>query len=464
MATETAAIVLCAGKGTRMYSKTSKLLHPLCGQPICYYPLDAITKAIKGPVVAVIGHQADEVKAAIESRYGDRVQFAVQPNQLGTGNAVAIGLEALGNQPSSVIVMCGDTPLLQTDTLEHLIQWQRRQQLSVAMLTTKTPNPTGYGRIIRNQDGDIAGIIEEKDATYQQRRIQEINPGVYAFDAAFLKEALPLLTPQNSKHEYYLTDVVQMATRKQGTVAGVEVTYNETIGINDRQGLAIASKILYAQTAEKAMLAGVTCEDPHTTYIDSSVQLGEDVLLGQGVILKGNTKIADNVVIGPYSVITDCQIATGTHIQAHSVCEGAIIGKEAQIGPFARLRPETKLDAKVRIGNFVEVKKSHFKEGSKANHLAYIGDASVGHASNVGAGTITCNYDGFHKHTTVIEDEVFIGSNSTLVAPVCIEKKAYVAAGSVVTEQVPQDALALGRARQINKPGYAKKIRDKLKS
>ncbi len=459
----TAAIVLCAGMGTRMKSKRSKLLHLVCGRPLCFWALDAVTHAIDGPVVAVIGYQADDVKAAIVSRYGDRVQFAVQPEQRGTGDAVRVGIAMLPKTITSIVVMCGDTPLLSQHTISQLLQRQRKQQVSLALLTTKASTPTGYGRILRNMEGDVVGIVEEKDATYQQRALNEINPGVYTFDADFLRESLPLLQPNNAKHEYYLTDVVAMATKHPGTVATIEVPFEETVGVNDRCDLSATQNVLRKRMVENAMRQGVTCEDPASTYIEAEVKLGQDIVLGAGVMLFGNTEIADDVQIDAYTTVRDCVVASGAHILSHSVCEGARIGTNTQVGPFARLRPDAVLDSDVKIGNFVEVKKSHFKKGAKANHLAYIGDAQIGAHSNVGAGTITCNYDGFGKHPTILGEGVFVGSNSTLVAPVTIENNAYVGAGSVVTKNVPADALAIGRARQENKEGYASKIREMLK-
>jgi bifunctional UDP-N-acetylglucosamine pyrophosphorylase/glucosamine-1-phosphate N-acetyltransferase len=321
-------------------------------------------------------------------------------------------------------------------------------------------HPTGYGRILRNENGDINGVVEENDASPTQKQINEVNPGIYAFDAEFLHDALSGLKSHNAKNEYYLTDVIAMAG---SSVVGMHVPASETLGINDREQLAEAEQILRRRILSKWMKAGVTCMDPASTYIDNDVQVGQDVLLGPGVMLLGKTKVGNNVSIGAGSILTHTTVDDHARIHPYSVCDEAHIGTKAEVGPFARLRPLARLDESTKIGNFVEVKKSHFKKGSKANHLAYVGDTDVGENCNIGAGTITCNYNGFGKHKTTLEDGVFIGSNCTLVAPLVVGEQAYVAAGSTVTKDVPSNALAISRGRQENKEGYAARIRARLK-
>ena len=449
-----ASIVLYAGKSTRFKSDTSKILHPLCGKAMFAWPLDEVL-SLGGDVIAVIGHQAEQVQSEISSHYDDKVSFAMQTEQKGTGHAVMVAIQKLANFKGTILVLCGDTPLLTGATLQKLIKLQQSAQCDVAMLTTTLENPTGYGRIVRKSDETIEQIIEENEANDWQKLIQEINPGIYAFDADFLRNALSQLKSSTHKGEYYITDVVNSAI-------SIKISADEAIGINDRAQLADAEKILRKRINARWMRDGVTCVNPKETYIDDAVQLSSDITLEPGVRLLGTTIISNHVRIGAGSILNNTKVAEHAVIHPYSICDDAVIGAHAQIGPFARLRPKTRLDEYVKIGNFVEVKKSHFHTGAKANHLAYIGDAEIGEKSNIGAGTITCNYDGHNKHKTTIDDGVFIGSNSTLVAPLHIESQAYVAAGSTINRDVPSDALAIARGRQENKEGYAKKIRSRF--
>lgn len=458
----TAAIVLCAGKGTRMKSERAKVLHPLCGQAMCLWVLEEVVALIDGPIVAVVGHQAAEVQAEITKKFGGRITFAKQEQQKGTGDAARAGLEALEGFNGDVFVLYGDTPLLSRETLKLLQNNKNEHQAIGAFLTTFMENPFGYGRVYRNKKGEVKSIVEERDADKKQKEIKEVNAGVYLFDAQFLRKSVKKLKPKNAQHELYLTDLAKMAADEH-LVETLGVSEVEVMGINDRAQLAEAEKVLRRRLVNKWMVFGVTCIDPDSTYIDAQVTIGIDTLIEPGVVLQGKTDIGTNVHLGVGVVAKNTTICDGAQIHAYSVCENAIVGKGVSVGPFARLRPGTQLDEKVKIGNFVEVKNSHFKKGSKANHLAYVGDAEVGQESNIGAGTITCNYDGVNKHKTKLGNHVFIGSNSTLVAPLVVEKDSYVAAGSVVTKDVPADTLAIGRSHQENKEGYANLLRARQK-
>ena len=428
-----AAMVLCAGQGTRMKSTRSKMLYELAGKPLCLWSLNLAQELQAKPVLAILGYQREEV-AEILPKLSTSV---FQEKQLGTGHAVQVAFEKLGDFKGRVLVLYGDTPLLKLETLQSLISLSRDSD--IAMLTAKVRNPFGYGRIIRDHAGEIKHIIEERDASDKQKEISEINPGIYVFDSGFLAQNLYKLQANNQKGEYYLTDLIAMT---QKPIAFLEVPEESILGVNDLEQLAQAERILRRRINAHWMREGVQMLDHHTTSIDVQVKLDKEVILEEGVILRGACKIASGVRIGAYSVLENAQVGTG-----------------CQVGPFARLRSETILDSNCKIGNFVEVKKSHFKKGSKANHLAYIGDAKIGEACNIGAGTITCNYDGVRKHKTQIGDQVFVGSNSTLIAPVHLAEGSYIAAGSVINQDVPKDALGIGRGRQVNKEGLAKKYR-----
>ncbi|MBI1946129.1 MAG: bifunctional UDP-N-acetylglucosamine diphosphorylase/glucosamine-1-phosphate N-acetyltransferase GlmU [Deltaproteobacteria bacterium] len=456
-----AALVLAAGKGTRMKSALPKVLHPACGKPLVAWPVEAALAAGADPVVVVVGHGADAVRPLLAQRFPASVRTAVQQQQLGTGHAARVGLEALGEWSGSVLIVYGDCPLLTAESLTSLLELRARTAAPLALWTTRLDEPRGYGRVLRGDDGLPERIVEERDATAEQRRVTETNPGVYAADAAWLRSALARLEPKNAQAELYLTDLVALARADGRSVPALEVGALETMGVNDRAQLGEAAAALQARVVRRAQLDGVTFLSPATVAVDAQVRFGIDVTVGAHAVLTGATALESEVHIGAGCVLHDTTVATGTVVHPYSVCDGARIGKGCVVGPFARLRPGAVLEEGAHVGNFVEMKKARLGRGSKANHLAYLGDADIGAKANIGAGTITCNYDGIGKHRTVIGDEVFVGSNATLVAPVAIARGAYVAAGSTITADVPEDALAIGRGRQQNKAGYAAGIRAK---
>lgn len=451
---KTASIILCAGIGTRMKSAKSKLLHELLGKPLCYWPIkNALALSSVKPIV-VLSHQAKEVEEALRFYFHDNLVFAYQESPNGTGGAVKAAMTVLDPSVSNVVVLYGDTPLLKKESLENLIMRQRGTNAAVAMLSSMAPNPTGYGRIVRALDQEICAIVEEQNASPREKSIAEVNAGTYVFAADFLRETIDKITNNNVKKEYYITDLVDLYIRggaKQGPVASLPVAYEEMHGVNDRCQLAYAENILRHRLLKEWMLEGVTIIDPQSTIIEESVRLAKDVVIYPGVHLRGKTHVGESCIIENGCVIKDTVIEKNAHIYPYSCCDHAYIGESAEVGPFARLRPEARLENNVKVGNFVEVKRARLKKGVKAGHLAYIGDAEIGENSNIGAGTITCNYDGKNKHRTVIGESCFIGSNSTLIAPLAIGDYAYVAGGSTITDEVPKASLAIGRSRQVNK-------------
>lgn len=430
-----------------MKSALPKVLHPILSRPMVEWVVDAARAAGASPIILVVGYGADQVR----QHFADQVDvhFAVQEQQLGTGDAVRAGLEVLPASVDSVFVLCGDVPLIPIEELDALAKQQRGQALSV--LTFKAPPPHGYGRMLR-QGEELLGIVEAKDASSEQLEIDECNSGTYCFDAQFLRRHIGGLTTDNAQGELYLTDLVAAA---QGAARGVLAADSARLaGANDRVDLAGLTKRAQALVNEALMRQGVTFEDPENTWVDAGVEVGQDTVLATGVRLAGATKVGSNCQLAQGVVVHDSIIDDGAQINAYSVVESARVASGCSVGPFARLRPGAELGKGARIGNYVEVKNARFGEGAKANHLAYIGDAQVGAGSNIGAGTITCNYDGANKHRTEIGEGSFVGSNSTLVAPVIVEDSAYVGAGSVVTRTVPEGALGVGRAKQRNIEGW----------
>lgn len=452
-----AAVVLCAGQGTRMKSAVAKVLHPVCGRPLGGYALRCLLDAGAKRVVAVVGRQAAEIKAALATATGNdrRVAFALQREPRGTAHAVRCAEGSLRGFAGPIVVTYGDVPLLRAETVKRLLAWQAAAPRPLSLVTARTPDPTGYGRVLRN-DAGVLRIVEEKDCTEADRGVDEINAGIYAVDAAFLWTSLRRVAPNNAKREFYLTDLAAAAAAAGQPAHAVPAAFEEVRGVNDRVELARAEATMRARINTRHLLAGVTLTDPDTTYIDDAVAIGEDTVIGPGVVLSGVTRLGRRVRVGAGCVIGDSEIADGAEIRPHCVLDRARVGPSAIVGPFARLRPGTDLEPGVHIGNFVETKNARLGPGTKANHLTYLGDCVVGRDVNVGAGTITCNYDGVNKHLTRIGDGVFVGSDSQFVAPVSVGKGAYIGAGSTVVEDVPAFALAIARARQVVKPGWAR--------
>jgi bifunctional UDP-N-acetylglucosamine pyrophosphorylase/glucosamine-1-phosphate N-acetyltransferase len=448
-------VILAAGLGTRMKSGLVKVLHPLAGQPLVRHVLRAVAEVGPEKVILVLGHQADAVKNAT---LDFSVETVLQAEQLGTGHAVqqaSKAIAAAGNGP--VLVLCADTPLLCSSTLKAIAEQHAKSRAVVTLLTAKMENPFGYGRVVRTKAG-VQRVVEEKDANAAQKKIKEINAGIYCFDKAFLLASLSALGNNNAQGEYYLPDVIALAKKKKRIVSALLCSdANEIMGVNSRADLSKAEAVLRERVNRRWMLEGVTMLDPATTCIGVDVQLGRDVILYPNVRLEGKTRISDGCTLYPGSRIIDSTLDAQVVIKDYCVIEESTIGAGAVVGPFAHLRPKSVLGEKVKIGNFVETKKTTFGKGSKASHLSYIGDATVGKDVNIGAGVITCNYDGYDKYQTIIEDNVFVGSDAQLVAPVRIGHDAIIAAGTTVTQSVPADALAISRVAQIHREGYGTK-------
>ncbi|MDS1030289.1 bifunctional UDP-N-acetylglucosamine diphosphorylase/glucosamine-1-phosphate N-acetyltransferase GlmU [Bacillota bacterium LX-D] len=440
-----AAVILAAGKGTRMRSQLPKVLHKVAGKYLAQHVVDACHEIV-GKTIIVVGHGGEQVQSAL----GEDLFYAWQKEQLGTGHAVLQAVEYLTSEIETVLVVCGDTPLLSTATLSKLLKKHEEEKAVATILTTYLTEPFGYGRIIRNEDQEVLKIVEQKDGTPEELEVKEINSGTYCFAATYLKEALSKIKPNNAQGEYYLTDVIGLL-QKQGLKIAALATDDpaEIMGINDRVQLAQAEALVKSRINQKLMLQGVTIVDPEHTYIEGTVQIENDTIIYPNTYLQGQTKIGKGCEIGPNTVIVNSQIANEVIIKQSTVVESEL-GEGCQIGPYSYLRPGNKLGQNVKIGDFVELKKVSVGNNSKILHLSYIGDAQVGTKVNIGAGTITCNYDGEKKWPTIIGDGSFIGSNSNLVAPVQVESKAYVAAGSTITKDVPAGSLGVARSKQEN--------------
>jgi bifunctional UDP-N-acetylglucosamine pyrophosphorylase/glucosamine-1-phosphate N-acetyltransferase len=454
------AVVLAAGLGKRMKSKRHKVLHPVCGKPMLGHVLDALSEAGCGRTIVIIGHGADTVRSFV----GGRAECVLQEEQLGTGHAVLQAGKLIGEEDGTTVVVCGDTPLIRPETIRAMLEEHERSGAAATLMTAVVPDPAGLGRVIRGEDGRVERIVEHKDCTPDELAITEINAGTYCFDNRKLFEALRKVKNDNAQGEYYLTDVIGILHDAGETIAAYRTTDPaEAAGVNDRIALAEAERLMRERINRRHLAAGVTIIDPQTTYIDAEVEIGADTVIWPGTILRGRTVIGEDCVIGPQADITDSVIGRDVTVR-HSVLLEAEVGDGCTIGPFANLRPGSKLAAGCRIGDFVELKNAKLGEGTKVPHLSYVGDAIVGRNVNFGCGAITVNYDGYNKSVTEIGDRAFIGSNVNLIAPVKIGEDAYVVAGSTITHDVKPNDMAIARERQINKEGYAEKLRARARA
>lgn len=448
------AIILAAGKGTRMKSKLYKVLHQVCGKSMVEHVLEQLQAAKIKNIVTVVGFGADTVKEAL----GERTHFALQKQQLGTGHAIMQAKDLLGNYEGETIVVSGDTPLLTAETFQKLCEYHEQRHSAATILTSTAPDPTGYGRIVRNDVGIVERIVEQKDATKEERAIHEINTGVYCFDNQKLFATLKLINNDNAQGEYYLTDVIGIL-KKQGEIVTAyrDDDFDETMGVNDRIALARANELMRHRINTKLMSEGVSMLDPDHTYIDEGVKVGRDTVIEGGVVIKGNTVIGSDCFIGAHSRIVDSVIHDDVRIIS-STLEEAEMHDGSNIGPNSHLRPQAEIGKHVHIGNFCEIKKAYIGDGTKVGHLTYVGDATLGKNINVGCGVVFVNYDGAKKHHTNVGDHAFIGSNSNLVAPVNIAADSFIAAGSTITDDTDRFDMAIARSRQTNKKDYAKKL------
>lgn len=445
-------VILAAGKGTRMKSALPKVLHRAGDRSLVDHVLRTAASVSPASIVVVVGHQADQVKESLRNRPG--LSFAVQDPQLGTGHALLQAEPLLRETTGTLVLLSGDVPLLRADTLASLLRRHEKRRAAATIVTAVVPSPDGYGRILR-EGGQIEAIVEHKDASPAEREIREINSGIYAFDIPPLFPALREIGSSNAQGEYYLPDLVRIYRRRGLTVETVRVEDpREILGVNSRRELADVSAILRANTNEALMSSGVTIVDPASTFIGVDVAIGPDTVIHPGVHLEGDTRIGAGCEIQSGVRIVNSTIDDGVAINNFCLVLDSHVARGAKIGPFAHLRPQSDVGEDAHVGNFVELKKTTLGRGSKANHLAYLGDATIGDKVNIGAGTITCNYDGTLKHPTVIEDGAFIGSDSQLIAPVRVGKGSYVAAGSSITDDVPPDSLAIARGKQVNKEGW----------
>lgn len=454
------AIVLAAGQGKRMKSKLYKVLHPVCGKPMVGHVLDVVKEAKAERSVVIVGHGAEMVKSYL----GDSAEYVLQEQQLGTGHAVRQAEGLLGGEEGTTIVICGDTPLVQASTISAMLELHTGSGAAATVLTASFDDPTGYGRVIRSEDGTVQRIVEQKDCSPEEAAVKEINTGTYCFDNKKLFAALAKVTSNNVQGEFYLTDVIGIFRSADESVQGYCTTdLAEAIGVNDRVALAEAERFMRERINRNHLLGGVTLIDASSTYIEAGVQIGSDTVIYPGTVLRGSTVIGEDCIIGPQADISDSTIGAGVTFK-YSVIAESIVGDTSSVGPYANLRPGSKLGIGCKIGDFVELKNASLDDGSKVSHLSYVGDAKVGKDVNIGCGAITVNYDGYNKFVTEIGDNAFVGSNVNLIAPVKIGDGAYVVAGSTVTQDVPAGDLAIARERQVNKPGYAEKIRGRAKA
>jgi bifunctional UDP-N-acetylglucosamine pyrophosphorylase/glucosamine-1-phosphate N-acetyltransferase len=463
----TTAIVLAAGQGTRMKSALPKVMHPLLGLPIVHYGVQVALEAGCDEVVVVVGHGRELVEKYLADAFGASakpVRTVVQEKQRGTGDAARVGLTGVGRQAERVLVLNGDVPLVRAEDLRAVLETLHANKTppALSMATCAVDDPSGYGRIIR-REGQVVLIREDRDLrSDDERAIREINAGIYAANVALWREALATLHPNNAQGELYLTDVVAFASNAGERIATVQLGADVLAGVNDRDQLAQVEHAMQARVVRQWRMAGATVRDG--ARIESLVTLEPDATVEGGAVLRGRTRVARGATVDVGCILTDVEVGEGALLRPYTVATGSRIGPRAQVGPFAHLRPQSDLAEEAHVGNFVETKKTRMGRGAKANHLSYLGDGVIGAGANVGAGTIFCNYDGYQKHTTTIGEGAFIGSDSQLVAPVTVGANAYVGTGTTVTKDVPPEALAIGRARQENKEGYATKLRQRLKA
>ncbi|HEX7836897.1 MAG TPA: bifunctional UDP-N-acetylglucosamine diphosphorylase/glucosamine-1-phosphate N-acetyltransferase GlmU [Kofleriaceae bacterium] len=455
--------IMAAGLGTRMKSDLPKVLHRIAGRPLLHWVVTAARTAGASRVIAILGHKVSAVQASLDASFGaGAIEVAIQAEQRGTGHAVQCALPSVAGEADDriVVILSGDAPLLASERIAELTSACEASPAGMALLSTVPPRPMPYGRLVRESGGKLLRIVEHVDATDEQRKIADTNAGFYAIRLGHLRKDLAALRADNAKGELYLTDLVAHAAERGGATA-IDAPFAEVAGINDRVDLAACEAAARRQINEAWMREGVTMVDPDTTYIDADVRsIGRDVWIAPSVALRGKTTIGDNARIDTGAVLTDVQIADHAYIKPYSVLSDTAIGARAEIGPFTHCRPGSRIDEDARLGNFVETKKTHLMAGAKANHLAYLGDASIGAKANIGAGTITCNYDGINKFQTTIEAGAFIGSDTQLVAPVTVGRDAYVGSGTTVTRDVPRGALALTRVKQVNVEGWADRFRE----
>ena len=447
------SVILAAGMGTRMKSKMPKVLHKVCGKELCRWVIDASKTAGADSVCAIIGHKAEMVKETL----GDVCEFALQVEQKGTGHAVMQAIDVIKAAKGEVVILNGDTPLVTAQAIKNAIDYHKSSGNQATVITAILDDATGYGRIVRGNDGGVLKIVEQKDASEEEKKIKEVNSGMYVFDSDSLVYALDKITPNNAQGEYYLTDTLEILLNAGKKVGGYAIADNDEIrGINDRVQLNEAEKIMQKRINEMHMRNGVTMRNPESVYIEDGVEIGNDTEICQNVTIKSGTKIGCDCVIGSGSILDRAVIDDGVDILSSVILQSEV-GSGTHVGPFAYIRPNCKVGEDVKVGDFVELKNSNIDDGTKISHLTYIGDSDVGKRVNFGCGTVTCNYDGKNKYRTVIGDDCFVGCNTNFVSPINVGDGVYIAAGSTITEDIPENSLSIARARQVNKEGWTDK-------
>ena len=447
------SVILAAGMGTRMKSKMPKVLHKVCGKPLSKWVIDASEAAGADKVCAVVGHKAETVKEVL----GDVCEFALQAEQKGTGHAVMQAIDVIKNSKGEVVILNGDTPLITAETINKAIEYHKNNGNQATVITAILDDATGYGRIVRDNDGSVLKIVEQKDASEEEKKINEVNSGMYVFDAQSLVYALDKITPNNAQGEYYLTDTLEILLSAGKKIGGYAISDNDEIrGINDRVQLNEAEKIMQKRINEYHMRNGVTMRNPESVYIEDGVEIGNDTEICQNVTIKSGTKIGSDCVIGSGSMLNRAVIHDGVDVLSSVILESEV-DEGTHVGPFAYIRPNCHVGKEVKVGDFVELKNSNIDDGTKISHLTYIGDSDVGKRVNFGCGTVTCNYDGKKKYRTTIGDDCFVGCNTNFVSPINVGDGVYIAAGSTITEDIPENSLSIARARQVNKEGWKDK-------